>query len=71
MKQRIRLDTMTDVQQFIKTTSQVSEAVTLEDGNGFCVNAKSLLGSLYAMEFTHIYCCCERDIAGLILPWIV
>lgn len=71
MRQRIRLDTMTDIQKFVNMASQVEENVTLEDGAGLCVSAKSLLGSLYAMEFEVIYCCCERDITSSLINWIV
>jgi hypothetical protein len=71
MRQKIRLDTMTDVQKFIDVVSKVDRKVTLEDGEGHCVSASSLLGALYSMEWEHIYCYCEKDISGIILPWIV
>lgn len=71
MKQKIRLDTMGDVQKFVEVTSTVGEKVTLEDGDGHRVSASSLLGVLYSMEWTHIYCYCAKDISGIILPWIV
>ena len=71
MRQKIRLDTMTDVQRFIEVASTVDEEVILEDGDGQRVRASSLLGVLYSMEWTHIYCYCQKDISGMILPWIV
>ena len=71
MRQKIRLDTMSDVQKFIEVVSKIGERVTLEDGCGHCVSATSLLGALYSMEWTHIYCYCEKDISGSILPWII
>ena len=71
MRVKIRLHTMSDIYKFINTTSLISEDVTLEDGTGFRVSAKSLLGGMYAMEFANIYCCCERDISGSILEWVV
>ena len=71
MRQKIRLDTMTDVQRFIEVASTVDEEVILEDGDGQRVRASSLLGVLYSMEWTHIYCYCKKDISGMILPWIV
>ena len=71
MRQEIRLDTITDVQRFNQIVSKIDEDVILEDGNGIRVSAKSMLGTLYALEFRHIYCYCSRDIAGLIVEWII
>lgn len=71
MRQQIRLDTMSDVHNFVAAVSKVKEKVTLEDSEGHCVNAASLLGALYSMEWTHIYVYCEKDISRLILPWII
>lgn len=71
MRQRIRLDTMSDVSSFMKAMSSVNAKITLEDDDGHCVSASSLLGVLYSFEWSKIYCYCEKDIAGLLLPWIV
>lgn len=71
MRSEIRLDTMRDIQRFVETVSQIDEEVTLEDGAGHCVSARSILGVVYSCEFTHIYCYCEKDISGKILEWIV
>lgn len=71
MLQRIRLDTMSDVQNFVKVVSRVEERVFLEDSDGHCVSATSILGALYSMEWSSIYCRCNKDISGMILPWIV
>ena len=71
MRQKIRLDTMSDVQKFVDIVSTVGAEVTLEDGDGHRVSASSMLGCLYSMEWTHIYCYCNKDISAIILPWIV
>lgn len=71
MRQQIRLDTMSDVQNFVKVASRIEEKVILEDNEGHRVSATSILGALYSMEWAHIYCQCEKDISGMILPWIV
>ncbi len=71
MRQEIRLDTMSDVQKFVEVVSRVGERVILEDNDGHRVGASSLLGALYSMEWAHIYCYCEKDISGSILPWII
>lgn len=71
MKVKIRLDTMSDINEFVNTVSKVSEKVVLEDEENHRVAAKSLLGVLYSMEWASISCVCERDISGMILKWIV
>ena len=71
MRQRIRLDTMTDIQKFIATVSKVDCRVFLEDNTGYKVSAQSLLGALLSMEWEEVYVHCEKDIAGIILPWII
>lgn len=71
MRQQIRLDTMTDIQKFVNTVSGVKEKVILEDDEGHRVSAVSLLGVIYSMEWARIYCSCDKDISGLILPWTV
>ena len=71
MRQKICLDTMSDVQKFVEVASKIDAKVTLQDNEGHCVNASSLLGALYSMEWSSIYCYCEKDISGSILPWIV
>lgn len=71
MRQRIRLDTMSDIQNFIEAVSKTNENVILEDNDGHCVSASSLLGALYSMEWTCIYCHCKKDITRAILPWII
>ena len=71
MRQKIRLDTMTDVRKFVEAVSGVGERVILEDNEGHRVAATSILGALYSMEWAHIYCYCQKDISGIILPWII
>ena len=71
MKHQVRLDTMTDIQKFVEVVSRVNESVYLEDNSGFKVSAKSLLGALLSMEWNEVYCYCDKDISGSILPWII
>ena len=68
---QIRLDTLTDVNRFVAAMSQIDEPIYLEDGAGIKVNAKSALGALYSMEFTRIYCCCDKDINIHLMPWAI
>ena len=71
MRVRLRLDTMSDINGFVKTALSVPEKVTLEDNEGNRVSAKSLLGALYSLEWNEIYCSCEKDISGTLLKWII
>ena len=71
MRAKINLNTMTDVQKFVDTVSDVNEDVILKDNAGHCVSAKSLLGAIYTMEWADVYCECSKDISGSILSWIV
>lgn len=68
---KIRLDTMSDVNGFVSAMTKVDSKVWLEDDEGNRVNAKSLLGALYSMEWSHIYCYCAKDISSHLMPWII
>ena len=71
MKAKIRLDTMRDVQEFVNITTKMEGAVHITDGAGLKVNAKSLLGALYAMEFDELWCEAENDIYRNISDFII
>ena len=72
MRQKIHLETMTDIQRFVEMVSRIDEPVYLEDGTGYKVSAKSLLFAAVAkMEWDTVYCLCSKDISGSILPWII
>ena len=62
MKQRIYLETLSQVQKFVTAVSQIDAPVYITDGAGLKVSAKSLLGALYSLEFNTLYCECEHDI---------
>lgn len=61
-KVRIRLDTIQDVNYLVDVAKSVSGRVIIEDADGHCVNAKSLLGAIYSMEFTELWCSSDKDI---------
>ena len=72
MRVKIRLDTMQDVVKLTNIATKVSNPVTLTDGQGITVSAKSLLGcALFKMEFKTIYCECDTDISGKLLDFII
>lgn len=70
MKVKINLNTKEDVDKFVKITSSIDKNVTLEDDCTFIINAKSILGVLYSVEWDRIYCVCEDDICKKIKEFI-
>lgn len=72
MKVKVRLDTMSDIRQFIDIVSKVDDTdIHLTDGNRVTVNAKSVLGVLYTMEWSEVYCICDKDIYSSIRDFII
>lgn len=71
-RNEIRLDTLSDVNEFVRIVTTIEGKVTVEDGEGHCVDAKSLLGMMYASgEFTHKYAVSEKDISVAILKFLI
>ena len=68
---QIRLDTMSSINKFVEAMTKISDQVWLEDGSGARVSAKSLLGCIYSLEWTRIYCYCDRDINSHLMEWAV
>lgn len=71
MKVKLQLETMSDISKFVQLCSQVEENVSVTDSMGHCVSAKSLLGMIYAMEWTDVWCECERDIHFIIKEFVI
>jgi len=61
-KYQIELVTNADIVEFVNTATRADGAVKLVDGNGFCVNGKSLLGVMATIEWNDLYCESENDI---------
>lgn len=68
---QIRLDTLPEINRFVETMSNLNEPIWLEDGSGIRVNAKSMLGCLYSLEWTRVFVFCEKDINIHLMPWAV
>ena len=72
MRAKINLDTMSDIEEFVKRVSSIQEPVFLEDGEGSRVTAKSLMFTATAkMCWSDLYVTCEQDISGSIIKWII
>lgn len=71
MKVKLRLDTLSDINKFARITSGVSAPVQVIDDAGHCVNAKSILGMMYSMEWSEIWCTCDEDIYEKIKDFVI
>jgi hypothetical protein len=72
MKQKIQLETMSDIEKFVNNVSAVPEDVFIEDGLGSRVTAKSLMFTATAkMYWAELYVTCDKDIYMSIKDFIV
>lgn len=65
MKVKIRLDTITDIGNFVVAVTHATskeDRVYVTDGDRCCINAKSFLGLVAAREFDELWCESEKDI---------
>ena len=70
MKVRVELDTLSDVREFVKAVTAVEAPVHLVSEN-LRVSAKSLLGAMYTMEWSEVWCECEEDIYNRIARFVI
>lgn len=71
MRNRIRIDTVEQANTLAAITAKLNGKITITDGQGLTVNAKSVLGALHAMEFTELWLESENDIYMAIEPFII
>lgn len=72
MRERIRLDTMSDINHFVADMTKCPSKVSLTDKDrNFVVSAKSMLGAVYSMEWDEIWVECDDDIYHLIRKYMV
>lgn len=60
---KIQLETQTDVITFVNLATRCPSDMILNivDDNGMCINARSLLGCMYAQEFKHMWLVSNSD----------
>lgn len=72
---KISLETLADVKKFIKIITQnfsENEVLFLTDAYGnFSVNAKSVIGVLYSLEWDNLYLVSEKEVYHLFKDFIV
>ena len=71
MCHKISLDTMSDVREFVKIVQDYDKHnIFITDGNQMRVNAKSIIGVLYSMEFDNIWIESDIDIYSKISKFV-
>lgn len=71
MKAKIRLDTTNDAALFSNICLPLPGHITITDNKGLRINAKSILGMLYALEFEELWCESDSDIYSHIEKFII
>lgn len=71
MRVKIHLETAKDATEFANKMSRIDGRATIIDGEGHCVNAKSILGALYALEFNELWFESDKDLYSEIDKFIV
>ena len=62
LKVRVKLDTITEIANFVVIANTIPSNVYLTNGADLKVDAKSFLGVAYTREFAELWCECEEDI---------
>ena len=70
MKNKITLDAIRDINEFVAIVSQIPHEVFLVSGKGYRVNAKSILGVLASITFNELWVECEVNIFNYIQKFI-
>ena len=60
-KIRINLVTQSDIEKFVSIARTIEEDVSLIDDANHCVNAKSILGCMYSVEFDKTWITSDSD----------
>lgn len=69
---KIRLDTLSDTNEFLQIASEVPEEVYIRSGKYLCTSAKSALGCHMArLEWHSLVCECDADIFMKIRKFII
>ena len=68
---KIELITMGDIRDFVNEVSVLPGEIRLSNDQGFCVNAKSILGAVATIEWNRLYCYSEHDIGEHIARFCV
>lgn len=69
---KIELNTLTDVKNFVNiiTTSNLSSP-ELTDGDKYTINASSIMGVIYSLEWNNLFLVTTEDVYSLLKDYIV
>lgn len=70
-KYNIRLNTYTDVAKFVNIVSKLDGKIVVRDDDKHCVNGKSVMGMLYALEFDKLVVESEKPIYHAIREFVI
>ena len=70
-KYKIRLDTLTEVNEFVSLATRIDGKIILTDGRNFSVNARSMLGALYSLEWDELYVESEEEVYTVMQKFII
>ena len=71
MKVRVRIDTISEIANFVLIASEIKEPVWLTNDKGLKVDGKSFLGVAHASEFHDVWCECDKDIYSKIEHFVI
>lgn len=71
MRAKIHMDTTTAATKLSALASTCDQEVFIEDGQGLKVKARSILGSLHALEFTELWLVSDGDYYSLFKDFII
>lgn len=71
MTNKIRLDTYKEAVEFSTIAGTLNGEIKVTDNKGHTVNAKSLLGMLYALEFDSLTVVADEDIYCHISKFVI
>lgn len=60
-KVKVNLVTQEDIKEFVNIADNIDGRVSLVDNEGHCVNAKSILGCLYSVEFSETFVISDNE----------
>jgi len=71
MRVKIDLETLSDVKEFVDIMTKVkSKAVLVDRDRNFMVNAKSLLGAMYTVEWEEVWLESDEDVYSQVMKFV-
>ena len=67
---KIELNTMSDVREFVEIASQYT-GLKLSDNECYTINASSIMGVIYSLEWNNLYLLSETDVYSVFSKFII